>query len=83
MLSDDILNSIRKELRQIFPDIKVHVEEIKDTLEREVLKRGVVEGEDADKARKKISRADGRQQKGKEKVGIQKESIESADVKPE
>lgn len=82
ILSDDILNSIRKELRQIFPDIKVQVGEIRETLERDVLKRDVVEGEDADKARKKILRADRRLQKGKEKGGSQKEAVGSVEVNP-
>lgn len=74
LLSDDILNAIRKELRQIYPDIKVQIEEIKESLERDVLKRDVVEGEEADKARKKISRADKKQQRDKSKNENTKES---------
>jgi len=66
LLSDDILNAIRKELRQIYPDIKVQIESIKETLEKDVLKREVVEGEEAEKAKKKILRADRKQQKAKQ-----------------
>jgi Type I restriction enzyme R protein N terminus (HSDR_N) len=80
LLSDDILNSIRKELRQIYPDIKVQIEEIKESLERDVLKRDVVEGEEAEKARKKISRADRKQQRDKNKGDSKKENgSDSAD----
>jgi hypothetical protein len=65
LLTDDILNGLRRELRQIFPDIKVQLEDIKATLEKDVLKRDVVEGEEAEKARKRIQRADRRQAKPK------------------
>lgn len=58
ILTDDVLNVLRRELRQIFPDIKVQVDDIRETMIQDVLKRDVVEGEDADKARKKIQRAD-------------------------
>lgn len=68
ILSEDVLNVLRRELRQIFPDIKVQIEDIKVTLEADVLKREVVEGEEADKARKKIARAD-RRQKTKQEAG--------------
>lgn len=80
ILSEDILNAIRKELRQIYPDIKVQIEEIKDTLEKDVLKRDVVEGEEAEKARKKIVRADRRQQKEKVKVEPKKESVGASET---
>jgi hypothetical protein len=80
LLSDDILNAIRRELRQIYPDIKVQIEEIKDTLEKDVLKRDVVEGEEAEKARKKILRADKRQQKEKEKAEPKKENAEASET---
>lgn len=68
ILSDDVLNVLRRELRHIFPDIKVQIEDIKETLEKDVLKRDVVDGEEAERARKKILRADRRQTKIKSEV---------------
>jgi hypothetical protein len=63
ILTDDVVNVLRRELRQIFPDIKVLPEDIRSALERDVLKRDVVEGEEAERARKKIARADRQQSK--------------------
>jgi hypothetical protein len=65
LLTDDVLNGLRRELRQILPHIKVQMDDNKATLEKDVLKRDVVEGEEADKARKRIQRADRRQSKAK------------------
>ena len=72
LLTDDILNAIRKELRQIYPDIKVQIEGIRDTLEKDVLKREVVEGDEAERAKKKISRADRKQQRAKQNSASEK-----------
>lgn len=57
ILSDPILQVVRRELRRLSPDIKVEVSEIKAVLENEVLKRDVVEGDEAAAARKKIGKA--------------------------
>ena len=57
ILSDPVLEVIRRELRRVSPDIKIDIEEIKAVLNLEVLKREVVEGEKAEDARKKIARA--------------------------
>ncbi len=43
------------------PDVKINNDQIQQVLQQEVLKREVVEGEKADEARKKISRAVNRQ----------------------
>jgi Type I restriction enzyme R protein N terminus (HSDR_N) len=80
ILSEDILNAIRRELRQIYPEIKVQIDEIKDALEKDVLKRDVVEGEEAEKAKKKIQRADKRQQKEKLKADPKRETSETIEA---
>jgi exopolyphosphatase/pppGpp-phosphohydrolase len=80
ILSEDILNAIRRELRQIYPEIKVQIDEIKDALEKDVLKRDVVEGEEAEKAKKKILRADKRQQKEKMKSEPKREPSETTET---
>lgn len=57
VLSEPILNVIRRELRRMSPDVRIDIEQIKHALENEVLKREVVEGEKANEARRKVSRA--------------------------
>jgi predicted type IV restriction endonuclease len=57
ILSDTVLDVIRRELRKISPDVKIDTEQIREVLVQEVLKREVVEGEKADEARRKIARA--------------------------
>jgi hypothetical protein len=49
--------AIRRELRRMSPDVRIEKEQIKAVLLAEVIKREVIEGEKADEARKKISRA--------------------------
>jgi len=56
ILNDEIVNIIRKELKKISPSIKVDADEIKALLESEVLKRDVIEGDDAAKAQSRIRR---------------------------
>ncbi len=55
--SDSVLGSIRKELKQIYPDIKVTTEEIKAVLLHDVIKRELLEGEESEEAKKKIQKA--------------------------
>lgn len=57
LLTDHVLDVVRRELRHISPDVKIDTEQIKAVLTQEVLKRDVIEGEKADEARKKVNRA--------------------------
>ncbi|MCA1629898.1 MAG: type I restriction enzyme HsdR N-terminal domain-containing protein [Acidobacteria bacterium] len=57
VVSQPILDVMRRELRRLSPDVKVDTEQIKSVLMQEVLKREVVEGEKFDQARKKITKA--------------------------
>ena len=57
VLSDPVLDVIRRELRRVSPDVRIDVEEIKAVLTSEVLKREVMEGDKADEAQKKIAKA--------------------------
>jgi predicted type IV restriction endonuclease len=57
LTADSIMQSLKKELRQIYPDIKIPVEEIKMVLFSEVIKRDLLEGEEAEEAKRKIARA--------------------------
>jgi predicted type IV restriction endonuclease len=57
MVSDTVLDVLRRELRRVSPGVKVETSEIKDVLINEVLKRDTLEGEKADAARRMITRA--------------------------
>ena len=57
IVSDPILDVVRRELRRVSPDVRINTEEIKAVLTNEVIKRDVMEGEKADEARRKISRS--------------------------
>ncbi len=76
VLTDPVLQVLRRELRRMFPDVRVEVEEIQAVLTTEVIKRDVMEGENAEEARKKISRSLNKVQKEK---SARRESSASAD----
>jgi Type I restriction enzyme R protein N terminus (HSDR_N) len=54
--TDPVLEVIRRELRRVSPDVRIDIDQIKQVLATEVIKREVLEGEKAEDARKKISR---------------------------
>ncbi len=60
LLSDSVLEVLRREIRRLAPEVRIDTEEIKAALEADVLKREVLEGEKAEAARKQIARAAGR-----------------------
>jgi hypothetical protein len=55
--SDPLLRVIRRRIRQLSPNVRIDLAQIRTVLEREVLKRDVLEGEKAEEASKKVSRA--------------------------
>lgn len=59
MLSDPVVDTIRRELRRV-SDVKVEAEELRSLLKEEVIKREVIEGEKADAAHKKVSKSAGK-----------------------
>ena len=56
LITDPILDCIKRTLKKISPDVKVTTEEIKDVLILDVLKREVFDDEKAEGARKKINK---------------------------
>jgi hypothetical protein len=56
-LSEPVLDVIRRELRKISPDVKIDNEQIKDVLVQEIIKRDVMEGDKADEAQRKVTKA--------------------------
>ena len=79
ILSDAVLEVVRRELRRMSPDLRVETEELKTVMSQDVLKRDVIEGEQAEQARKKLSRAANRMLRIKK----QEEEGTTADQKPE
>jgi Type I restriction enzyme R protein N terminus (HSDR_N) len=75
LLTDPVLDVLRRELRRMSPDVKIDSEQIKAVLVQEIIKREVVEGEKAEEARKKIARAMNR--------ALRKSSINSENGKTE
>ncbi|WP_096671206.1 type I restriction enzyme HsdR N-terminal domain-containing protein [Polaromonas sp. AET17H-212] len=55
--TDPVLDVIRRELRRVSPDVRIESEQIRSVIVNEVIKRDVLEGEKAEEAKKKISRA--------------------------
>ena len=57
ILSDPVVEVLRRELRRVSPDARVGLDEVRDVLLNEVLKREVLEGERALGAKKAVARA--------------------------
>ena len=56
ILHDATLNSIRRELRKLADGVSINVSEIENIVRNEVLKREIIEGDDAKIAQSRISR---------------------------
>lgn len=67
ILTESVVSSIRKEVKKLFPDIKIDHEQISDILNNEVLKREVIEGEKAKETQQKIKKIYAKQAKSSEK----------------
>ncbi len=57
ILSDTLIEVIRRELRRISPEVKVQKEDLKNVIMQDVLKRDVIECEKAEIAKKKVLKA--------------------------
>ena len=82
--SPPVLEVIRRGLRKFSSDIKINVDQIKNVMVQEVLKREVVEGEKAEEAKKKVGRyySKSSREKAKEPKEVLKEA-ETEELKPE
>ncbi|MBK8243673.1 MAG: type I restriction enzyme HsdR N-terminal domain-containing protein [Saprospiraceae bacterium] len=56
LISDGIIEILRKTIRKMNPDIKIDVESVKKVLTEEVIKRELFEGEKANDANKRINK---------------------------
>lgn len=57
LLSEPVVDTIRRELRRISSDIKVNEDGIRALLQNDVIKREVLEGEKAQQAQKQVAKA--------------------------
>lgn len=70
VLGDAVLETVRRELRRV-SDAKIELDELREALKQEVIKREVIEGDKADSARKKVTKAAGKMlriRKGKDEA---------------
>lgn len=86
LMSDTVLDLLRRELRRISPDARIETSEICTVLTTEVMKREVLEGEKAAAAKRVVARAASRTLR-KAPAGVSVDSTgsasaESADVTP-
>lgn len=56
LLSESIVSTVRKELKKLYPDVKIDSENILDILNNEVLKREVIEGDKVKEVQTKLKR---------------------------
>lgn len=79
ILSDDVLTVLRRELRKITEGIFVAPEDIIHVLKNEVLKRDVIEGEEAQKAQSRVKRYYGKTARKLREEDTPTETSEQAD----
>lgn len=60
LVSDPVIEVVRRELRRVSPDVHVELDEIREVMTSEVFKREVFEGDKAAEAKKRISKAAGK-----------------------
>lgn len=63
VLSDPVINVMRRALRRVSPEVRIENEQIRTVLTNEVIKREVMEGDKAAEAKRKISKAVNRAQR--------------------
>lgn len=80
ILTDPVLDIIRRELRRVSPEVRIETEQIKAVLTTEVIKREVQEGDKADEARKKITRAQNKALRASSPKDVKPESSSSPEI---
>ena len=55
--SDPVVGTIRREMRRLFPDLKITTEAISDLLANDLVKRETLEGDKADEAVKRVKKS--------------------------
>ena len=77
LLSDPVISVLRRELRRITPGARVDPEELIGVVREEVVKREVVEGDEARRASGKAKRAAGRALRKKRKKKVDRKDADA------
>jgi len=76
LLTEPVLTVVKRELKHMSPDVRIDVDQIRQVLEQEVIKREVVECDKAKEAAKKIAKAANKALKNK----TEKDSAENPQI---
>jgi hypothetical protein len=68
LVSDPILEVLRRELRRMSPGVRIDTDQIREVLSQDVIKREILEGEKADEARRLLNRSAARALRAKSKA---------------
>ena len=77
VVSDPVVNVIRKELRRLFPDMKIDQDQIANLLSKDVIKREVFEGDKLKEAQLRIRKATNKAVKQREKKSLNGGGVEA------
>jgi hypothetical protein len=83
ILSDPVLEIVRRELKRLSPGVKIEVEEIKKVLMQDVLKREVIEGEKAEEACKQFKKAANKALKAKATKAAPDDVVHDVEIPPD
>jgi hypothetical protein len=83
LLTEGVVASVRKELKKLFPDVKIDNQQISDILNNDVLKRDVIEGEKAKETQLKIKKILAKIAKQAEKASASKQELTPAPTQSE
>lgn len=78
IVSQPVLDLLRREVRRIAPDVRVNVGQIEEVLREEVLKRDVFDGEKAQVAQRQVARAASRQLRARTEAAAAAEASSEA-----
>jgi hypothetical protein len=78
LLSEPVLNAVRREIRRLSPGCKVEIEELDALLRAEVLKRDVFDGEEAAQAAEYLKKAARSADRAKAKAAAVESNVEPA-----
>lgn len=82
ILTDTVLDVVRRELRRVSPDVKIDTEQIRAVLMQEVIKREVLEGEKAEDAKRKINKASSKALRAKKESGSGQDDDDKIQAEP-
>jgi len=78
VVAEPVVTVIRKELKRLFPEMKIDQEQIANLLCKDVIKREVFEGDKLKEAQQRIKKAANKAAKQKEKKSVKEEASEVA-----